>query len=314
MTNGHNGKIESVFAPTPKPVYKERGLVSYIFGSGRVAGVVIPVFLFFILVAIVWYSYPKSGDDKIVPIIQADPSPYRYVPSDKGGMKFEHQDSEIFNFIDNNSSKTSVEKLVSVDIEDPVSKTELSKHVLDLSKKEPKLNLNLKLEQTGKAVENIIAREETIPLSELKKRLKNPDKILKSKLKKEDVIVAGDSNKKMAKTVTKPISGTDKIKTKVVKASTINNSKKVIYNKEITGKWTVQLGAFSKKDAVVKAWKEESRKYPTIMAGIGYSIQEAKRGTKTLYRLRVGNFTTREKAAIFCKKLKAKGGSCIVAK
>ncbi len=302
MTQYNSNDKSGIFSPNPKPSYKKEGIFSYLFGSRKIAGVVMPVFLFFTLVGIVWYSYPKSGEEKIVPIIQADPTPYRQKPTDTGGIKFAHQNSEIFKPIEKEIDTVLVEKLISNDGN--------NQEKSDLKTKELKLNLNLQSKQTGKTVEAIIAKEETIPLSELKNRLKNPDILLKNSEKKQPAVLPILS-KNIAKPKMKPkIINKNEAKTEIVK--TIKPKQTTNINNNSI--WTVQIGAFSNEKSAIQAWRQESRKYPNIMAGIPYLVKKAKKGNKIIYRLRVGSFKTRTTAVVFCEKLKSKGGSCIVAK
>lgn len=56
--------------------------------------IVFVVVVFF--VGLIWYSYPKDGSQKNVPLIRADKSPYKVEPEDPGGMDIPFQDSTIF--------------------------------------------------------------------------------------------------------------------------------------------------------------------------------------------------------------------------
>lgn len=76
----------------------------------------------------------------------------------------------------------------------------------------------------------------------------------------------------------------------------------------------LQIGAYKSQADADAAWKTFKSKHP--MAG-GYSedVRKADLGDKGIwYRLRMGSFADKSAAASFCEKLKADGGSCLVAK
>ena len=80
------------------------------------------------------------------------------------------------------------------------------------------------------------------------------------------------------------------------------------------GAYLLQIGAYKSQADADAAWKTFKSKHP--MAG-GYSedVRKADLGDKGIwYRLRMGSFADKSAAASFCEKLKADGGSCLVAK
>ncbi len=282
---------QSIFSATPKPRYEKASIFSYFFGQNGLPGFIIPLLLFLGLIGVVWYSYPKAGEDVVVAVIQADPTAYRHIPTDVGGMEIEYQDKAVFEPLETNPKKTEVEQLIVVE-EEPIDRAKIFKNSpvrkpdfkpMMKANSKHELNLDLKLKQTGEMVESLIAGEETVPTSSLKKRLKQPNKVVETKaVAKKNVVVAP------VKTITKTADKTG---------------------------WAIQLGAFSSKDLAKKAWKTESRKYPNILAGYVHDIHHIDLGNKgVFYRLRLGNFKEKSDAASFCDKLKVKGGSCLVTK
>lgn len=76
-----------------------------------------------------------------------------------------------------------------------------------------------------------------------------------------------------------------------------------------SGKWVVQLGAFSQASAINAAWS----RIAGHVAGLSPSQSTfARDGAATLYRLTVAGFGTRGDAVRMCEQVKAKGGRCFV--
>lgn len=82
----------------------------------------------------------------------------------------------------------------------------------------------------------------------------------------------------------------------------------------VKGKWSAQLLSGTKKDAVEKAWPQILAKHKALLSDMSYAIIKADiPGKGTYYRLRVGNFQTRDQANALCKKLKARKQDCVPA-
>ena len=80
------------------------------------------------------------------------------------------------------------------------------------------------------------------------------------------------------------------------------------------GKWSAQLLSGTKKDAVEKAWPQILAKHKALLSNMSYAVVKADiPGKGTYYRLRVGNFQTRDQANALCKKLKARKQDCVPA-
>lgn len=81
-----------------------------------------------------------------------------------------------------------------------------------------------------------------------------------------------------------------------------------------TGNWQVQLMSSPNKAAVEKSWLIMSKKY-SVLKDLPYEIESAVLGEKgTFYRLKAGNFATKDEAASLCNAIKNAGGSCFTAK
>ncbi len=80
------------------------------------------------------------------------------------------------------------------------------------------------------------------------------------------------------------------------------------------GAWQIQLMSSPNRAAVEKSWKTMSSKYK-VLKDLPYEVSSADLGKKgTYYRLKAGNFATKEEATALCNKLKAAGGSCFTAR
>lgn len=98
----------------------------------------------------------------------------------------------------------------------------------------------------------------------------------------------------------------------VVKAEKKTAPKKV--TAVAKGKWSAQLLSGTKKESVEKAWPQILAKNKALLSNMSYAIVKADiPGKGTYYRLRVGNFQTREQANTLCKKLKARKQDCVPA-
>lgn len=81
-----------------------------------------------VLSGVIWASYPSQNPmtgDGSVPIIRADAQPYKYTPSDRGGMNIPHQDSTIFAALKNEQPDRKVENLLGDSDEQPMDRQKL---------------------------------------------------------------------------------------------------------------------------------------------------------------------------------------------
>jgi cell division septation protein DedD len=85
------------------------------------------------------------------------------------------------------------------------------------------------------------------------------------------------------------------------------------YDFKSNGAFLVQVGAMRSEEAAIEAWETGLARYPAFYRGATRVIQRADLGAKGVYfRVRVGSFESRDKAAEYCDALKAEGGNCIV--
>ncbi|TRW16656.1 SPOR domain-containing protein [Glacieibacterium frigidum] len=82
--------------------------------------------------------------------------------------------------------------------------------------------------------------------------------------------------------------------------------------KPSTGSAALQLGAFSSSAAADTAWKDLTKRF-TYLGGLSKAVGKVERDGKTLYRLRATGVTDAAKAADLCARLKVAGEDCLVA-
>lgn len=76
------------------------------------------------------------------------------------------------------------------------------------------------------------------------------------------------------------------------------------------GKYVVQIGAPSTEAAANADWDRRAKTAPELFSAAERLIQRADVNGKTVYRVRAGSFATGADADSFCNAFKAKGGQC----
>ncbi len=78
-----------------------------------------------------------------------------------------------------------------------------------------------------------------------------------------------------------------------------------------SGRFAVQIGAFSKSANVERAWAEELKRFGFVQL-TPFSTTIDIPGKGILHRLSVAGFTSRAEADRTCGSIRAKGGACFV--
>lgn len=79
--------------------------------------------------------------------------------------------------------------------------------------------------------------------------------------------------------------------------------------------WYVQLASMPAKNSAHKAWASIMKAHAALLSGLPHDVVPVSiKGKGTFYRLRVGQFSTRESAKALCNKLKVRGQDCTLTK
>ena len=93
----------------------------------------------------------------------------------------------------------------------------------------------------------------------------------------------------------------------VTRTSTVEPIKETIP----TGNWQIQLMASSNIDAINKGWIDLSKKHKSLQ-NLSHNIESITNDKgSSIYRLKTGNFNSKEEADKFCNNLKKEGLNCI---
>ncbi len=240
-----------------------------------------------------FFGNQSDGIEEVITITTA-PTIIKESPEQAGGMNIPNQDKLVYNSIRSDNVTTKVESLFA-EPEKPVV---------------PQILMIEESESEEKFV-NIDNVKAVNPLNEPVKPVvvKNADKgketqIVIDNLKsddKKDVLME-------SKVTVLPLEKKKSIPT-VVQKPTIKEAKK-------SGNvWRVQLFSSNNETAVEKAWQRILTKHKALLSDMTYDIEPAQiKGKGTFYRLKVGQFATREMASALCAKLKAQKQDCVPSK
>lgn len=244
-------------------------------------------------VIIIWYAYPRGAEkytDIDVPVVQADPTPIKSIPEDTEGMEVRHQDSTVFDPLENKPAGE-VETLRPVP-EEPVNKAEAiqeseEKKPVIAAKMHEKMNLDLQMKEVKDGVEKVVSKSEEAAKEAAQKA--DAEKPVPEKQVPE---------KTVAKAEAKPA-----VKAEAKPAALANN-----------GKTYIQLGAYSSVAIAKKEWAAAKAKHSALLGSLTMRTESVKVGSKTLIRLQAGKLSP-AKAKEVCDALRqAKSSSCIVVK
>lgn len=247
---------------------------------------------------IIWYAYPK-GQEKYegadIPVITADKSAYKFQPDDPGGMEVRHQDSTVFDPLENKNADD-VEKVLP-DAEEPLDKEKEIAENIELDSKKPDLNLDLQMKEVSDGMEKVVSKSEEAAKAEA----------FALAAKKAAEEKAAELRAEAEATAVKPT-------TKAVDKAT--SAEKVATQKSTTASgFYMQLGSYRDPSGAKKDWAIMQKKYPQYLSGLSFRTEKVDLGAKgTWYRLYAGALKE-DKARKLCASLKsANPGGCIVAK
>lgn len=250
---------------------------------GTIAGIALAGFVsWFLLVP----RFNKVENTEI-PLIKRPITPVKIQPNNPGGMEILNQDKPVYNLVEKqevNAIKVEsilptpeTPKLPEIVPEVETPRIETIDDVIDVAEKEIKTDVLSK-----GTIDELIEKVETTTNNKINIPQKPNDIILKVKTEKV----------------------TEKETIKTENKSIVANS-----NKEI---WQLQIMASSNIDSIKKGWDNLSEKHSSLKT-LPHEIESAKADNGTLiYRLKAGNFNSKDEASNLCNKLKNQGLSCIV--
>lgn len=240
--------------------------------------------------AIIWYAYPTSEEAQEaadVPVVLAEKSAYKFTPDDPGGMKVPHQDSTVFDPLDN-KDKQRVERLLP-GTEEPVNKDEVIKTAEDKP-----AGANTSLKKVGIATEKVIAPE------------KAPAKETASK----EASVKTEADKPVQKPAAVKTAETAPAASAPAAKPTEQAAKPVV---AAGGTVYIQLGSYRNTEGAATDWKKLQQKHPDLLKGLDMRTQRIDLGAKGVFnRLQAGK-VSEARAKEICEVLKSSNpGGCMV--
>lgn len=212
-----------------------------------------------------------------VPTISPTPVPVKVKPENSGGMVIPDQDKVIYDRVSQDPVPVKVEKLFP-DEEPILPPIEEEKEQTEVPE----------IEEIPVVVEDV--EEKVVVAEPIKEEIKP---VLQEEKTKIEKVVPKVENTKTVKTETKP---------ETKPASTV----------EV---WHAQLFSSTDKAKVEKTWKTILAKHKGLLSDMPMNIVQAEiSGKGTFYRLQVGDFATKDRAANLCAKLKKQKQDCVPAK
>lgn len=260
--------------------------------------------LAFLLITVVWVSYPRSGapEDGTVPLIRADAGPVKVAPDSQGGMDIPYRESTVFSSMRGEDGRK-VENLLPA-AEQPIDRSQVFAGLKDDTAAEarPPVAESVDLSESLPAPTSGTAPSQKTQVSGI-------DVI--DQIRKEAAATPAKPQSAETKPNVSPlkeIAKTDDVKASAVEPASGEQPKTVT-----GGERFIQLAAIKDQAAAASAWKKLQSDFPEqLKAQNDYRVKSASVNGKTLYRLQAGPFSE-GKAKSLCKAITAKKpGSCLV--
>jgi cell division protein FtsN len=236
------------------------------------------------------------SDEELNPVVVKAPELVKQRPETPGGMKIDHQDKQLFDILESESSVDVVsEKILKQNQEAALRNEQLASAAIEKKKLEAE-----------KAMQELEAAKLAAKIAEEKaKAAAQAAKVQAVEVKKVEIAKVEPKvlNKEQAKTTvqavkveaTKPVAKT----TTVAKASG----------------WAVQLGSFRKDTDANRAVGVYQKKVGNILTGLNPYVKKVDLGAKgTVYRVYFTGLKDSDHAKQVCSQLKAQKQACLRAK
>lgn len=244
-------------------------------GIGVLVGILVTV----LISVVVWGIADEKEMEPI--IITASEEPVKVKPENPGGMHIPDQDKLVYKRLQTEDNDIKVENIV------PVPEAPVKPSMLEM----PAVKPDVKPIPSEKELE-VISRTDM----GMKKEVM-PDPFVEVNSEPKNEIIEKETVIQLS---SKEASVSDLVK----KTSGLSEDM-----------WHVQLISLPSKETVEKSWPKILKEHAILLTGQPHDIVEVlipKKGT--FYRLRIGEFKTKDDAKSFCDKLKSRKQDCTVTK
>lgn len=243
----------------------------------------------------IWYAY-EAGGGAIgeAPLVQAPDGPVRHKPEDPGGLAVPDRDKLVYNRVNGAPGAEDVHLLPGPEL--PMDKPEPDAARTDADA-QPDVQPDARLEAAPAPLPM------TDPLAD-----GTPSRAVvedREPAPPAEPPAAPVAPAVTAPAVTAPAAPADPAPAKAEPAKPAAVS---------SGRYLLQLGAFSSEAAADAAWAAAQKKFPAALGSLHRDVAPLTRDGKTLYRLRGAGFADKTAADAACLQLKAGGHPCFVAK
>lgn len=229
------------------------------------------------------------NDEELAPVVVKAPELIKQRPETPGGMKIDHQDKQLFDLLESETSVDPVNVAVIAKAKDSETKSaELAKQAIE------KKQL---AEQFAK--QQIEAQKQAALKAKQEAELAAKKAADAVKAKAELAAKKAETSKVVTKPVAKPAT---KAETKVATKTT-------------TSGWAVQLGSFRKDADAKRAVGVYNKKVGNILSGLTPYVKKVDLGAKGIvYRVYFTGLKDRDHAKQICQQLKVQKQACLRAK
>lgn len=242
--------------------------------------------------AVGWKTFGKyvsvyNTTEGELPVIRADKAEFRIRPKTPGGMDVPNQDKMIYDRFRKNENELPVERLLPAP----------EKPVLPEKELEPQGAAGKGSDPIGMLAGQIIEEETELASATILDERGKPVEV-------------------MFRAVTKETKTPQKTET-VQKAEVVvvqEAPKPTPVKKADDSVFSVQLVSTRSAESAEQEWKRLSKKYAEIISGLPHTVSEVSVEKGVFYRLRVGQYKTRDEAKLVCDQLKEKKQECLVVK
>lgn len=293
------------FSPIDSSAFEERRFMSmkwHIWALSVFVGLFVVVILGFVFLG----EEGETPDELIV--ITARETPVKERPEHPGGMVIPDQEKQIYDRLRVDAVPTKVESLFPAP-EKPVVPDNLitDSQLAAVLQEEPYDVMEAPVIPSAVSALKMAVTPEETPKKEKIILKKHPLEGVKSSKTAQANVPLPEPKPEIT------LKETQKTTTSAKSKSGSASEKETV--KSESNMWRAQLMSSSNKETVEKAWPKILEKNKTLLSNMSHEIKSVEiEGRGTFYRLRVGQFKTREMASGLCQKLKANKQDCIPSK